>query len=88
MNHLILSHNEINGLYGLENCREIWRLELNNNRIKTLDGLTKFIAIGTLNLHGNDLNWLELEKIRHLHTIDIILSNNPKLDKDPYCKEI
>ena len=41
--------------------------------------------MGTLNLHGNDLNWIELEKIRHLHTIDLILANNPKLDKDPYC---
>ena len=54
--------------------------------MKTLDGLSKFIAMGTLNLHGNDLNWPELEKIRHLHVVDLVLSGNPKLDKDPFCK--
>ncbi len=33
LSHLILSHNEINSLYGLEKCRELWRLEINNNRV-------------------------------------------------------
>ncbi len=56
--------------------------------MKNLDGLSKFIAIGTLNLHGNDLNWPELEKIRHLHVVDLVLTNNPKLDKDSFCKSL
>ena len=92
-------------MYGLEKCRQLWRLEINNNKVdfnetkivqiffcqllilklKSLDGLSKFLAIGTLNLHENDLNWNELEKIRHLHIIDLTLTNNSKLDKDPYC---
>jgi hypothetical protein len=54
-------------------------------KLKSLDGLSKFIAMGTLNMYGNDLNWTELEKIRHLHIIDINLLNNPRLEKDPNC---
>jgi hypothetical protein len=55
-------------------------------KIKNLDGLARFVAMGTLNLDGNDFGWLELEKIRHLHIIDLITTNNSKLEKDSYCK--
>lgn len=55
-------------------------------QLKSLEGLSKFLGMGTLNLYGNDINWSELEKIRHLHIVDLILLSNPKLDKDPYCE--
>ena len=54
--------------------------------MKYLDGLSKFVTFGTLNVSSNDLNWNEMEKIRHLHIVDLIAVNNPKLDKDLYCK--
>ena len=85
LKHLILRHNDLNSLFGLEKCRELWRLDVNNNRIKNLDGLTKFVALGTLNLHRNEFVWNELEKIRHLHIVDLIITNNTKLDKDTNC---
>ena len=75
----------MNNLFGLEKCKELWRLDVNNNRIKNLDGLTKFVALGTLNLQSNDFEWSELEKIRHLHIIDLVINSNPKLDKDVNC---
>lgn len=57
-------------------------------KIKNLEGFSKFMSIGTLNLHGNEFNWTELERIRHLHIIDFIASNNLKFGKDPNCKSI
>ena len=33
LSDLILSHNEINDIYGLEKCRELWRFDINNNRV-------------------------------------------------------
>ncbi|RNA12827.1 leucine-rich repeat-containing 46 [Brachionus plicatilis] len=48
------------------------------HQIKNLEGFSKFMAIGTLNLHGNEFNWTELERIRHLHIVDFIASNNLK----------
>ena len=88
MRHLILRYNDLNCLIGLEKCRQLWRLDVCNNKIKNLDGLNKFVAVGTLNLHGNDYNWTELEKIRHLHVIDLVCSSNPKLERDPNCSLI
>ena len=85
MRHLILRHNNLNSLFGLEKCNELWRLDVNNNSIKNLDGLSKFVALGTLNLHGNQFAWNELEKIRHLHIVDLVISSNTKLDNDPNC---
>jgi len=43
-------------------------------------------AFGTLNLQSNVLSWTELEKIRHLHILDLTISNNSFLEKDNYCK--
>lgn len=50
-----------------------------------MDGLSKFVALGTLNLHSNNIDWLEFERIRHLHIVDLITVNNPKLSNDPNC---
>ncbi|CAF0915842.1 unnamed protein product [Brachionus calyciflorus] len=85
--HLILRNNEIDILTGLEKVRQLWRFEASNNRIKNLEGFSKFVALGTLNLHGNEFNWSELEKIRHLHIVDLITSNNIKFDKDPHYRK-
>ena len=85
LKHLLLRHNELNCLFGLEKCKELWRIDANRNKIKNLDGLSKFVAIGTLDLDGNDFGWLEFEKIRHLHIIDLITTNNLKLERELNC---
>ena len=54
-------------------------------KIKSLDGLSRFVALGSLNLSNNEFNWIELEKIRHLHIIDLIIFDNKKLDKEQHC---
>ena len=85
LKHFLVGHNDLDCLLGLEKLSQLWRLDVNNNRVKNLDGLAKFVAFGTLNLHSNEFNWNELEKIRHLHIVDLIIANNSKMTKDPYC---
>ena len=43
-------------------------------------------AFGTLILSNNDLDWNELQKIRHVHILDLTLHGNQKLEVDAYCK--
>ena len=55
-------------------------------QIKSLDGLSRFVALGNVSLSNNDLSWHELGKIRHVHIINLSLHGNVQLEKDPYCK--
>jgi hypothetical protein len=55
-------------------------------QLKSLDGLSKFVAVGNLNLSNNDLTWHELGKIRHLHILNLSFHGNHQLEKEPYCK--
>ena len=55
-------------------------------QISNLDGLSKFVALGELNLSNNDLTWTELMKIRNMHVLSLSLHGNKKMEKDPYCK--
>jgi len=48
--------------------------------------MSKFVAMGTLNLANNDLDWQEVGKLRHMHILDLSLHGNAQLEKDPYCK--
>lgn len=51
-----------------------------------MEGLFTVVAFGTLILSNNDLDWNELQKIRHVHILDLCLHGNPKLEMDAYCK--
>ena len=55
-------------------------------QIKNLEGLSRFVALGSLLLANNNVAWKELLKIRHLHILEFSLHGNPELEKDPYCK--
>ncbi|GCC27124.1 hypothetical protein chiPu_0005546 [Chiloscyllium punctatum] len=66
----------------LECCPQLWKVDLSNNKIKGLDGLKRFIALGTLDLSGNLLTWKELQKIRHIQILDLQLYGNPELQND------
>ncbi|XP_072023984.1 uncharacterized protein [Amphiura filiformis] len=83
---LILRGNAIEIVHNLESCHQLWRLDLGNNKICNLDGLSKFMAFGELNLSNNDLNWAELRKIRHMHILHLSLHGNKRMEKDPYYR--
>ena len=55
-------------------------------QIQNLEGLERFLALGTLSLSGNNLTWSELTKIQHMHILNLNLHSNPLLQKDPYCE--
>lgn len=54
--------------------------------MKSLEGLFSVAAFGTLVLANNDLDWNELQKIRHVHILDLSLHGNHKLEMDAYCE--
>ncbi|XP_046581209.1 uncharacterized protein LOC124288684 [Haliotis rubra] len=83
---LKLRGNNICEVYNLEYCTHLWHLDFSNNKIQCLDGLSRFLAVGTLILAGNNLTWKELVKIRHLHILNLSLHGNPHLEKDPYYR--
>ncbi|KAK3591251.1 hypothetical protein CHS0354_010617 [Potamilus streckersoni] len=83
---LILRGNSLYEVFNLEVCPNLWRLDLSNNEIKSIDCLAKFVALGTVNLANNDLSWHEVGKLRNLHIIDLSLHGNPQLERDPYYR--
>ncbi|KAI8509685.1 hypothetical protein Bbelb_121130 [Branchiostoma belcheri] len=54
--------------------------------VRFLDGLSRFVAMGTLILSNNDLTWEELGKIRQLHILELYLHGNQQLEKDTYYR--
>nr|XP_054764062.1 uncharacterized protein LOC129270765 isoform X1 [Lytechinus pictus] len=83
---LILKSNDITLVQNLMVCHHLWHLHLGNNQVTNLDGLSKFVALGTLNLSLNNLAWRDLRHIRHMYILELSLHGNPKLDKDPYYR--
>ena len=55
-------------------------------KVRSLEGLISVAAFGTLILANNDLDWNELQKIRHVHVLDLCLHGNHKLEMDAYCE--
>uniref|UniRef100_UPI00398F7083 putative nuclease HARBI1 n=1 Tax=Pristiophorus japonicus TaxID=55135 RepID=UPI00398F7083 len=70
-----------------EEVQEEEEEEVKNQDIKGLDGLKRFIALGTLDLSKNLLTWKELQKIRHINILDLRLHGNPELQNDAHCTE-
>ncbi|GFR59613.1 protein phosphatase 1 regulatory subunit 7 [Elysia marginata] len=83
---LIASKNKLQGDEGLENLKQLWYLDLSDNQICGLNALSRYLALGTVILTNNDLQWKDLEHIRHAHFLSISLHGNPGLDKDPYYR--
>ena len=55
-------------------------------KVRSLEGLISVAAFGTLILANNDLDLNELQKIRHVHVLDLCLHGNHKLEMDAYCE--
>jgi len=54
-------------------------------QVSSLEGLERFLALGTLDLSTNDIEWAELGRIQHLHILILNLHGNPNLEKDVHC---
>jgi hypothetical protein len=83
---LILEDNAINMIDNIECCRELWNLDLSGNKVKNLEGLVRFVALGSLVLTNNNLDWQEIKRLSHLHILSLSLTGNPKLDNDPHYR--
>ena len=67
------------------NLNSVFQLFL-SPKVRSLEGLISVAAFGTLILANNDLDWNELQKIRHVHVLDLCLHGNHKLEMDAYCE--
>ncbi|RUS88555.1 hypothetical protein EGW08_003655, partial [Elysia chlorotica] len=83
---LIASKNKLGADEGLENLKQLWYLDVSDNQIAVLNALSRYLALGTVILTNNNLQWRDLEHIRHAHFLSISLHGNPKLDQDPYYR--
>lgn len=83
---VILRGNKIESAPDLRICSQLWKIDLANNVVRSLEGLYSVVAFGTLILANNDLDWNELEKIRHVHILDLCLHGNPRLEIDAYYR--
>ncbi|KAK7099976.1 hypothetical protein V1264_022994 [Littorina saxatilis] len=84
---LILSGNKLQDAIGVDVCgKQLWHLDLSNNWLQSVDGLSRFLALGTLVLSNNDLDWPVLANLTHLHILSLSLHGNQKLERDPYYR--
>ncbi|XP_073227424.1 uncharacterized protein [Porites lutea] len=82
----VLRGNRIEAAPDLRYCPQLWKVDLANNTVRSLEGLFYVAAFGTLILSNNDLDWNELQKIRHVHILDLTLHGNQKLEVDAYYR--
>lgn len=59
---LIVRGNRIEAVPDLRCYSQLWKIDLANNVVKSLEGLFSVAAFGTLVLANNDLDWNELQK--------------------------
>ncbi|CAF4384031.1 unnamed protein product [Rotaria sp. Silwood2] len=79
---LICNGNSLTTLAGVEHIKHLWKLDVGNNQIRSLQHLSRFIALGSLILSNNRLQWIELQHIRHMFVLDLRLDGNTILDAD------
>ncbi|CAF3824736.1 unnamed protein product, partial [Adineta steineri] len=84
---LICNGNSLTTLAGVEHIKRLWKLDVGNNQIQSLQHLSRFIALGSLILSNNHLQWIELQHIRHMFVLDIRLDGNTVLDADPNYRQ-
>ncbi|PFX19137.1 hypothetical protein AWC38_SpisGene16452 [Stylophora pistillata] len=83
---LIVRGNRIEAVPDLRCYSQLWKIDLANNVVRSLEGLFSVAAFGTLILANNDLDWIELQKMRHVHILDLSLHGNHKLEMDAYYR--
>ncbi|UJR22622.1 hypothetical protein I4U23_025663 [Adineta vaga] len=79
---LICNGNSLTTLAGVEHIKRLWKLDVGNNQIQSLQHLSRFIALGSLILSNNLLPWIELQHIRHMFILNLRLDGNTALDSD------
>ncbi|CAF0950787.1 unnamed protein product [Rotaria sordida] len=84
---LICNGNSLTTLAGVEHMKHLWKLDVGNNQIRSLQHLSRFIALGSLILSNNNLTWIELQHIRHMFILDLRLDGNSTLDADPNYRQ-
>ncbi|CAF4102206.1 unnamed protein product [Rotaria sp. Silwood2] len=84
---LICNSNSLTTLAGVEHIKHLWKLDVGNNQIRSLQHLSRFIALGSLILSNNNLTWIELQHIRHMFILDLRLDGNTTLDADPNYRQ-
>ncbi|CAF4134840.1 unnamed protein product [Rotaria socialis] len=84
---LICNGNSLTTLAGAEHIKHLWKLDVGNNQIRSLQHLSRFIALGSLILSNNNLTWIQLQHIRHMCILDLRLDGNPTLDADPNYRQ-
>ncbi|CAF3333891.1 unnamed protein product [Rotaria sp. Silwood1] len=84
---LICNGNSLTTLAGVEYIKHLWKLDVGNNQIRSLQHLSRFIALGSLILSNNNITWIELQHIRHMFILDLRLDGNPSLDADPNYRQ-
>ncbi|CAF4265028.1 unnamed protein product, partial [Rotaria magnacalcarata] len=84
---LICNGNSLTTLAGVEHIKHLWKLDVGNNQIRSLQHLSRFIALGSLVLSNNRLQWIELQHIRHMFILDLRLDGNTILDADPNYRQ-
>ncbi|KAL5486682.1 hypothetical protein EMCRGX_G019193 [Ephydatia muelleri] len=80
---LVLCNNAIDAIRNVEVCRHLWRIDLTGNRVKSVEGLCRFPAFGTLELGFNELEWNALNRLSHVTILHLTLTGNASLETDP-----
>lgn len=57
-------------------------------QVKSIDGLCRFPAFGTLELGFNELEWSAVERLSHVTILNLTLLGNAALDSDPNCMDL
>jgi hypothetical protein len=85
---LVLRDNLLTAPSHLESCRELWNIDLSNNVIDHLDGFERFIALGNVQLSGNNVDWPEVHKLKHMQIMNLSLFGNPIEDDWHYRQHV
>ncbi|XP_078461732.1 uncharacterized protein LOC144726746 isoform X1 [Lampetra planeri] len=83
---LLARGNALRDLDSLSRCSRLWHLDLQNNQLECVAGLGVFVALGSLDLSGNLLQWQSLHDLRPLHVLNLRLHGNPALQRDPHYR--
>nr|XP_032821922.1 uncharacterized protein LOC116948858 isoform X3 [Petromyzon marinus] len=83
---LLARGNALRDLDSLSRCSRLWHLDLQNNQLECVAGLGVFVALGSLDLSGNLLQWQSLHSLRPLHVLNLRLHGNPALQRDPHYR--
>lgn len=67
--YLSLRFNALTSLREVASCRHLWILDAQQNRLRDIEGLNAFAALGTVVLSGNEL---QLGSLRPLQSVVVI----------------